>query len=75
MKIKDKSIKVKDLSLFLVVDLFFTFQVQTFSANSSARVLHFVYKLSIDMQYTHKCISNQMLKLKLNFCIAYKCGT
>ena len=33
------------------------------------KVLHFVYKLSIDIQYTHKCISNQMLKLELQFYI------
>ena len=32
---------------------------------------YFVYKLSIEYN-THKCISNQMLKLKLQFYITYK---
>ena len=38
-------------------------------------VLHFVYKLSIDIQYTHKYISNQMRKLKLQFYITCKSST
>ena len=75
MKIKNK-LKVKDSSLFFVVDLYFTFPIFP-NANPSPKikVLHLVYKFSIDIQYTHKCISNQMLKLELQFYITYNSST
>ena len=38
-------------------------------------VSNLVYKVSVDIQYTHKYISNQIRKLKLQFHVTYKSGT
>ena len=73
MKIKDKSERFIIISCSRFIFYFPTVLVQTHLQKK--RVLHFVYKLSIDIRYTGRCISNQMLKLKLQFYIIYKCST